>query len=357
MAIYGYVRCAGPKDENRSAIDWEIKQMERKAQELGGKLENVFVDCGDSGKKTAVLARPAGKEMLETLHAGSTLIVQSLDRLGFSGRDMRRTVEALGDRKVHIHAIRGLDGPMDLEPDFAKIILRLFGWQARAEKALRSERMKEVAKQRKAAGLAYCAAPTGKKIVVRDGVKHFEWDHEQLGYIAEIALRLPKEGAAKVAADFWRRGIKDRRGLPWGQQVARYGTEAQAICCIMRSFGGTFHGLEPYKNFHRAARWFWRMHRQGLLPSPYGPLVEPSALLPEPKRYGLEPRPWKWTRGGTARREQERAEAKARHRAERLVRWRAEKAARVQTRVHKPAVARLGAAPATDESPSNEECP
>ena len=99
-----------------------------------------------------------------------------------------------------------------MSPITPNLVLHLFGLQARAEKALRSERMKEVAKQRKAAGLAHCAAPTGKKIVVRDGVKHFEWDHEQLGYIAEIALRLPKEGAAKVAAVFWRRGIKDRRG-------------------------------------------------------------------------------------------------------------------------------------------------
>ena len=91
------------------------------------------------------------------------------------------------------------------------------------------------------------------------------------------------------------------------------------------------------------------MQRKGLLPSPYGPVAEPSALLPELKRYGLEPKPRKWTRGGTARRARERAEAKARHHAERLARWRAEKVARVQSRVHKPAVARLGAAPAVND--------
>ena len=44
----------------------------------------------------------------------------------------------------------------------------------------------------------------------------------------------------------------------------------------------------------------------------------------------------KWTRGGTARREQERAESKARRRADRLARWQKEKEARIQSRVHKP---------------------
>lgn len=63
--------------------------------------------------------------------------------------------------------------------------------------------------------------------------------------------------------------------------------------------------------------------------------------MEEPKSFCEEPRPRKWTSGGTARREQERADAKAQRRAQRLARWEAEKAARVQSRVHKPALVRL----------------
>jgi DNA invertase Pin-like site-specific DNA recombinase len=355
MALYGYVRCSGLRWHKQS--ERQVEEIVRKALELGDRPETAFVDRGDEGKKTAVLARPAGKEMLAALHANDTLIVQSLDRLGFSAKDVGRTLEALRERDVRVCVIHALDGPLDLNANVSNVVVHLFALRAKTEKTLRSERMTEVAEQRKAAGLAYSSAPTGRKIVERNGVKYVVWDHEQLALIFEIAVRLPREGAAKVAQDFWRRGIKDRRGLPWGQQVPRYGAETQALFCIMRSFLGTFHGLEPYKNFHRAARWYWRQQREGLLPAPYGPLQEASARLLEPKGYGDPPKPRKWTRGGTARRERERAEAKARHRAERAARWRAEKAARVQSRVYKPMAARLGAAPATDESPSNEECP
>lgn len=97
------------------------------------------------------------------------------------------------------------------------------------------------------------------------------------------------------------------------------------------------------------------------LPRPASKPIRPRervfAPVPPPKGYGLEPKPRKWTRGGTARRKQQRAEAEAKHRVEWRARWKAEKAARLQRRVHKPAVAGLGAAPATDESPGREECP
>ena len=103
------------------------------------------------------------------------------------------------------------------------------------------------------------------------------------------------EGVVKVAKDFWSRGIKDRRGRPWGRQTPK-------PFSLYRS---------PYQSFYRAVRWFWRMKRKGLLPLPYGPLAE---SLSEPKNFREEPRPKGWTRGGTARRAQERA-AQARRRA------------------------------------------
>ena len=75
------------------------------------------------------------------------------------------------------------------------------------------------------------------------------------------------------------------------------------------------------------------MKHKGLLPPPYGEL---GLLMQEPKGFREEPKPKKWTPGGTARREQERADSKAQHRADRLARWQKERAMRVQSRVHKP---------------------
>ena len=208
----------------------------------------------------------------------------------------------------------------------ADFLQKMFGVGAKTEKAVRSERFTELARQRKEGGLAYAGIPTGKKIVQRNGVKHLEWDVKQLAYIAEIAERLPKEGAEAVAKDFWRRRIKDRRGRLWGKQVL---TDTQQVTQFLGLFLGRSRYRSPYEQFYRAARWFHRMKWEGLLPEPFLTLAK---TLPEPKGFGEEPKPKGWTPGGTARRERERAA----RRAERLVRWQKEKEARAQARVHKP---------------------
>jgi hypothetical protein len=226
-------------------------------------------------------------------------------------------VEALAKREVRIYILRALGGEFDLAPAHSKIFLGLFALWAKTETALRSERATEAAQSRKDSGRAYCNPPMGRKIVERDGVKLLEWDEQQLRYIAEIAERLPKEGPEKVARDFWKRKIKDRHGRLWGRQkpkpFGRYRT--------------------PFQQFHRAARWFYRMKRKGELPPPY---CELALTMQEPKGFREEPKPKKWTPGGTARRQQEQATLKAQHRAERLARWQAEKEARLRSRVHKP---------------------
>ena len=327
MATYGYVRHLLLRRERLA--EGQIAEMAQKAKELGGSLRGVFVDPGSPGDKTAILSRPEGKRMLETLRAGDTLIVNRLDRLGCSMQDVNKTVEVLAEREVRIYVLDAWHGELDLPPGTAKAFLELFAWLAKTEGCLRSERLTEAAQQRRDKGLAYCNPPTGQKIVQRAGVKVLEWDMEQLGYIAEIAKRLPREGPEKVAEDFWRRRVKDRRGRPWGQQTPRPKPIGAAILQLLAR-GRPSHRI-PYQQFYRAARWFHRMKWKGLLPPPYCELA-----VQEPKGYCEKPKPKKWTRGGTKRREQERAESKARHCAERAARWQREKAARLQSRVHKP---------------------
>ena len=345
MAIYGYIRCSPTKQ--KKLAESQIGQFRVKAKKLGERLVGTFVEGGDSGQKIPILARPVGKEMLKTLKAEDTLIVARLDRLGYSLSDVEKTLVTLSERGVRIYG-----GELYLEPGSAKTIGQLFALWQKTDRALRSERFTELAQCRKEKGLAYGGVPTGRRIVQRNGVKVLEWDYEQLQHIAEIAYRLPREGAAKVAEDFWKRRIKDRRGRLWGKQVPRPvspGQQAQRVLrCLLSKRNRT---VSPYQQFYRAARWFHRMKWKGLLPPPYGDL---AASMPEPKGFQEEPKPRKWTRGGTARRERERAEAKAKHRAERLARWQAEKAARVQSRVHKPmlGVAEITSMP--DQPPTKE---
>ena len=329
MRIYGYVRHSLLKKERLA--EGQIAEIARKAEELGGSLAGVFVDPGSSDKKTTVLDRPAGKEMLETLRDGDTLIVNRLDRLGYSMRDVCRTVGALCESEVRIYVLHTQDGELDLAPAVGKTILQLFAIWATTGRALRSERATELTQWRKENGLAYGGVPIAKKIVERDGAKVLEWDMKQLGYIAEIARRLPTEGPAKVAKDFWKRRVKDRRGRPWGQQTPKPKLRSMAVLKMLAKGRQSYR--TPYQQFYRAARWFHRMKHKGLLPPPYGEL---GLLMQEPKGFRVEPKPKKWTPGGTARREEKRAALKAQHRAERLARWEKEKEARIQSRVHKP---------------------
>ena len=95
---------------------------------------------------------------------------------------------------------------------------------------------------------------------------------QQLAYIAEIAERLGKgEDVVLVVADFWGRGIKDHRGLPWGQVQHKAGK-------------GTGNGFEWY---WRATRWFHRMKHAGKLPPPY---CDTAHTIPEPRRFTVEKR-------------------------------------------------------------------
>ncbi len=340
MAIHGYVRCSLLKREKPPEA--QIEEFARRAKDLGGVLTRVFVDPVYTGKKTAILKRPVGKEMLETLRAGDTLIVTRLDRLGYSLRDVMATVRALSERGVQICTTE-----LDVSPDVGRGIVQLFGLLKKTEKALCSERLTESVQWRKQRGLAYCNPPMARRIVRQGSVKFLEWDEQQLRYIMEIAERLPREGAAKVAEDFWRRGIKDRRGRLWGKQARKATGQIQEVNCLLRCFlGKRNRAVSPYQQFYRAVRWFHRAKRKGELPTPYGELGE---SIQEPRGFREKPKRRKRTRGGTARREQERADAKAKHRAERLARWQVERAARVEARVHKPKVMRQRSAPILGE--------
>ena len=312
MAIYGFIRCSLLKGE--PSPEGQIAMFEQKTKELGEPLAKTFVDPGDTGKKTAVLESATGQEMLDTVQAGDTLIVTRLDRLGYSMQDVRQSLETLCGRGVQIHVLEALDGDLDLTPERGKTILRMLTLLMATEKAIRRERATESSHWRKGIDLAHGQLPMGRKVVEGNGRKVLAWDMEQMEIIAQVAERIAKEPVAEIAADFWRRGIKDHRGLPWGKVQPKNGLTPKG---------------SPYERFHEAVRWFHRMKRKGLLPPPYDTL---ALMTEEPKRFREDPKPKTWVRGGTARREREQAETKAQNRAKRLARWAEEKKERLEKR-------------------------
>ena len=192
MAIYGYIRGFSLKGEKPPEV--QIAEMEQQAGELGDTLVGTFVDPDDSGKRIAILARPAGQQMLATLQPGDALIVTSLDRLGYSMRDVHKTVRALCQREVRIHVLHATGRQLELDVEMVEPFLQLFALWADTEKALRSERFTESARRRKENGLAYGGLPTGRRIVERDGVKVLDWGPGATGIHRRNRVPTPHRG-------------------------------------------------------------------------------------------------------------------------------------------------------------------
>ena len=254
MATYGYIRADTLSDDKaRQAL---TARLAAKAVALGGRLDTLFL--GDGRHGTA--------ETTAALNPGDTLIVLGLEHLGESMADLAANIKALCIRGVRLYAAGGTGTDLDLPPEAGAMLLKIVSLWRKTERAIRSRRSRETARRRKAQGLAVGYPPLGKRIVRRGGVARVEWDQRQLRHIAEIAQRVPVEGVATVARDFWRRGIKDRRGLPWGRQKPE-------LFSVYRT---------PYASFHRAIRAFWRWKWSGELPEPYGTLAE---SLSEPRTF------------------------------------------------------------------------
>ena len=210
-----------------------------------------------------------------------------------------------------------------IDPCTRHIVLKFFALAVKTDAGLRSERAAATRVYKQEHGLWITHPSYGKKKIRDQRGTRWEWSQRQLQYIAEIAERLGRsEDVAKVAQDFWDRGLKDHRGLPWGKVEPKKGLTPKG---------------SPYEHFRRVTWWFHRMKHAGNLPPPWN---EIAWTIPEPNGFRVQKRKKRWTSGGTAR----RAELKAQRRVERLARWQSEKAARVQSRVHKPMRVKLGLA-------------
>src|SRR5688572_19865921 len=130
----GYV-CVSTLDQNPE------RQLE------GVTFDHIFTDKA-SGKDTS---RPQLEALLKFVRIGDTVIVHSMDRLARNLDDMRRIVQSLTSRGIHIQFLKenltftGEDSPT------ANLMLSVMGAFAEFERALLKERQREgiaLAKQR-----------------------------------------------------------------------------------------------------------------------------------------------------------------------------------------------------------------
>jgi DNA invertase Pin-like site-specific DNA recombinase len=223
--------------------------------------------------------RPMGRKILTEARRGDVVVCTDVDRLGRNAADIMQTCERLKAKGVKLIILQLCGMDIDVSTEMGYLVLIIFAWGAQYEHRRIRERTQRAIRRKMELGLLCVHAGYGKrKVVVEGHGAHWEWDHAQLNIIAEIAERLGKgQDVAKVAADIWRRGVKDHRGLPWGQ-VQHKGT-------------GKGQG-QPYEHFRKATRWFHRQKHAGKLPPPYGALAQ---LIPESPTFTIEKRPKKVT--------------------------------------------------------------
>lgn len=87
---YGYVRISDSTQKIHRQMDF--------MKELGINENNIFVDR-QSGKD---FARPAYKKLMRKLHAGDTLYIKELDRLGRNKTEIKEELSKLRSKKIRV---------------------------------------------------------------------------------------------------------------------------------------------------------------------------------------------------------------------------------------------------------------
>ncbi len=214
MTVYGITRASTRKQQLSPEVQAEMIRKHCAAVQLP---EPTILDepLGTSGRTTDFRHRPQGRWLLLHAQPGDVVVVTKLDRLGRTARDILDTLEQFAKRGVRVIVIQFLGGQnIDMDSTVGRLVVIFFAGLAQFEADMIGERTAEALQRRRQQGLACNRAGFGTRKVG----KRSEWDMQQLGYIAEIAERLGKgEDVVLVVADFWGRGIKDHRGLLWGQ--------------------------------------------------------------------------------------------------------------------------------------------
>jgi DNA invertase Pin-like site-specific DNA recombinase len=282
MKTYGYARVSSIGAED--SLERQAEAIKSECDRRG--LESLVIlsePAGTSGVSTRFRTREAGRMLLYKVKTGDTVLVTCIDRLGRKTVDILDTIERLSKKGVNVVILQFMGMTLDLSTPMGRVIIAIIAAFAEIEANFIMERFNSGKARLRATGFWAERTSYGKRRIYDDKGHYtgWEWDLEQLAYIAEIAERLGKGHDVKnIAADFRRRGIKDHRGLPWGLQQGKNGPPKGS----------------PWQHFRQAARWFFRQRAAGKLPPPYNGLAN---LIQAPANFTVEKRPKKKTAKAT----------------------------------------------------------
>jgi DNA invertase Pin-like site-specific DNA recombinase len=88
-----------------STADQTLEHQRSQAETAGYRFDDVVVDHGISGVRTALRDRPEGKRLFDMLRQGDTLVVRWVDRLGRNYADVTDTIRAFIRRGVIVRTV------------------------------------------------------------------------------------------------------------------------------------------------------------------------------------------------------------------------------------------------------------
>lgn len=115
----------------------------------GVRRDDLYVDHGISGTRAV---RPALDRALEALHAGDTLVITTLDRLGRSTTNMLTLAEHLKEQDVNLRVLNLGGGDVDTGTPMGAMLFTLTAALAQMELEIKRERITDSVAKRRAAG-------------------------------------------------------------------------------------------------------------------------------------------------------------------------------------------------------------
>lgn len=149
----------------------------------GVRRDDLYVDHGVSGARGS---RPAFDRALSALHAGDTLVITTLDRLGRSTANMLALADRLRNEDVSLRVLNLGGGAVDTATPVGSMLFTVMAALAQMELEIKRERITDSVAKRRAAGKDL----GGRRQVYSDSQLRMAWKAIESG-----------EPAAQVARD------------------------------------------------------------------------------------------------------------------------------------------------------------
>ncbi|MDR6506471.1 recombinase family protein [Arthrobacter oryzae] len=133
-------------------VSTKAQDADRQQQDLlgaGVRRDDLYVDHGVSGAKAS---RPALDKALAALHAGDTLVIATLDRLGRSTQNMLDLATQLKAGGINLRVLNLGGGDVDTSTPMGQMTFTVMSALAEMELAIKRERINDSVSKRRAAG-------------------------------------------------------------------------------------------------------------------------------------------------------------------------------------------------------------